>query len=379
MEFGWSPAQDAYRHHLREVIGRTLPDNWPDIAREGVATPGAIDYSRTFALALAAEGLLTPHWPAEYGGADATPWEQFILAEEVWGVGEPRGPQYMNVNWLGPTLMRYGTLEQNAEHLSRITAGDVIWCQGYSEPGAGSDLAALQTRAVRDGDYYVVNGSKIWTSYAYRADWCFLLTRTGPERKAITILLVPMSSPGVSVRPIPGLTEQGHLNEVFFTDVKVPLANRLGEESRAWEIVTYALSFERVGIPRYHTGAKVMQRVVEILEDRGKFSGEIVRARAARIMAKLEASRLLTYLVVDQRSKNLPASVDGNIQRIAGADATQDILDFIAEYTPEALLEGNPLLAVFYRDNIASTIAAGTYEIQLDLIAQKALGLPRGG
>ncbi len=378
MDFGWTAAQNAYRARLRDFIARTLPDDWPALSAGGVASPEQIAYSRVFCAALAAEGLLIPHWPEEFGGAGASPWEQFILAEEVWGAGEPRGPQYMNVNWLGPTLMRFGTPGQQAEHLGRIAEGRVIWCQGYSEPNAGTDLAALQTRAVRDGDDYVVNGAKVWTSYAYQADWCFLLARTASERKAISILLVKMDSPGITVTPIPAITEHGHLNEVFFTDVRVPVANRMGEEGRAWEIITYALSFERVGIPRYHTGRLILEDAVGILRRRGAFASPIVRARAARIVAKLEASRLLTYQVVDQRAKGHGPTVEANIQRVAGADATQDLLDFIAEYVPDALTGGHARIALFYRGNIASTIAAGTYEIQLNLIAQQALGLPRG-
>src|SRR5690606_18192991 len=212
---------EKYRKKIREFLDRELPDNWSEDYAHGVGSVTQIDFSREFCPKLAAEGLLLPQWPKEWGGQDGEPWEQFILAEEMKFVGEPRGPQYMNVNWLGPTLMKYGTPEQQAEHLPRVAAGTVVWCQGYSEPGAGTDLAALQTKAERLGDAYVINGSKIWTSYAGKADWCFLLARTGAGRKDISIFLVPMTSPGVTVVPMPGLVEDGHLHEVFFTDVQV--------------------------------------------------------------------------------------------------------------------------------------------------------------
>ncbi len=376
MEFGWTPAQDVYRLQVRDALEDLLPDDWADISRDGMGSARQIDYSRLFARALADRGLLVPHWPAVRGGRDASPWEQFILAEEMKSVGEPRGPQYMNVNWIGPTLMRYGTQQQQHEHLGRIAAGSVIWCQCYSEPGAGTDLAALKTKAERRGDTYIVNGQKIWTSYAACADWCFLLVRTGLGRKDVSILLLPMSTPGIDVRPFPGLVEDGHLNEVFFTDVEVPASAMLGEESRAWDIVLYALSLERVGIPRYHVGREVLERAVQQLRREARFD-DIARARAAGIVAGFEAARLLTYLVVDQRAKNTPPTTDGNIARIAAAEACTELSDFLMAYTPDCLTGGDQKLNAFYRGNISATIAAGTYELQLNLIAQQGLGLPR--
>lgn len=379
MEFGWSEAHERYRAEVRQALAELLPANWyDDYAPLGMGSDEQVEFSRGFGAKLAERGLLLPHWPAEYGGRDGDPWEQFILAEEMKLAGEPRGPQYMNVNWLGPTLMKYGTPQQKAEHLPRIASGTVIWCQGYSEPGAGTDLAALQTRAELRGDHYVVNGSKIWTSYSRRADWCFLLARTGQERKAISIFLVPMTTPGIEVRSFPGLTERGHLNEVFFTDVKVPVANRVGEESRAWEIITYALSFERVGVPRYNQGLQLLDVAMEKLAAEGRAEDPLARVRAGQIAAKFEAARLLTYLVVDQRAKDMGPTVDANISRVCAAEAVLDLMDFIAEFTPDALFGDDADLGGFYRGNIPATIAAGTYEIQLNLIAQQALNLPRG-
>lgn len=378
MEFAWTEAHERYRARVREFLQTELPDDWWQNHAHGLGTPEQIDFSRTFCPKLAEADLLLPHWPKEYGGQDGEPWEQFILAEELWTWGEPRGPQYMNVNWIGPALMRFGTPEQKREHLSRIAAGTVIWCQGFSEPQAGTDLAALQTRAERQGDVYVVNGMKIWTSYSYKADWCFLLARTGAERKAISVFLVPMNSPGVSVVPFPGMPEYGHLNEVFFDNVEVPAANLVGEEGKGWEIITTALSFERVGLPRYHWGRKVLDRAVEQLKREGRFDDPIVRAAAGRIVAKLEAARVMTYVVVDQRAKNQPATVDPNIQRVTAAQACLDLMNFLMEHTPDCLAGGERYLELFYRGQIAATIAAGTYELQLDLIAQRGLGLPRG-
>ena len=379
MEFAWKPEQEAFRAKVRTALDELLPDDWDThYAPQGYGSADQIAFSREFCPKLAERGLLTPHWPKAWGGNDAEPWDQFVLAEEMKWRGEPRGPQYMNVNWLGPTLMKYGTPEQQREHMPRIARGEVIWCQGYSEPGAGTDLAALQTKAERRGDGYVINGQKIWTSYALKADFCFLLARTGPGRKEISIFLMPMTTPGVEVRPFPGLVGEGHLNEVFLTDVVVPETARVGEENKAWEIITYALSFERVGIPRYHIGKKLLDRAVAQLAREGRGDDPVIKARVGRILAKFEAARLLTYVVVDQRAKQRPPSVDANISRITAAEACTDLTNFLVEYVPDCLAGGDPILREFHRGNIAATIAAGTYEIQLDLIARGALGLPRG-
>jgi alkylation response protein AidB-like acyl-CoA dehydrogenase len=223
----------------------------------------------------------------------------------------------------------------------------------------------------------VINGSKIWTSYARKADWCFLLARTGPERKQISAFLTPMDTPGIEVVSFPGLVCDGHLNEVFLTDVEVPVAARVGEEGKGWEIVIHALSLERVGIPRYRAGRKVLDIAVAQLKREGRFDDPIIRSRAGRIVARLEAARLLTYVVVDQRAKGSAPTPDGNICRIAAAEAVLELMNFLMDYVPDCLLGGDGILAEFYRANIPSSIAAGTYEIQLNLIAQGALGLPR--
>lgn len=378
MEFAWTEAHDRYRMEVRDFLQRELPDDWWETYAHGLGSPQQIDFSRTFCPKLAKAGLLLPHWPSEYGGRDGEPWEQFILAEELWSWDEPRGPQYMNVNWIGPALMRFGSAAQKEEHLKRIATGEVIWCQGFSEPQAGTDLAALQTKAERVGDKYIVNGMKIWTSYSYKADWCFLLARTGAERKAISVFLVPMNSPGISVVPFPGMPEFGHLNEVFFEDVEVPAANMVGEEGKGWEIITTALSFERVGLPRYHWGRKVLDTAVAQLQREARFDEPLARAHAGRIVAKLEAARVLTHVVIDQRVKQTTATVDPNLQRVTAAEACLDLMNFLMEYLPDSLAGGEKYLELFYRHQIPATIAAGTFELQLDLIAQRGLGLPRG-
>jgi alkylation response protein AidB-like acyl-CoA dehydrogenase len=377
VEFGWSPAQVAYRRRLQAFLEREMPKDWFDQYAHGIGSPQQINFSRTFCPKLAEADLLLPQWPKEYGGQDGQPWEQFILSEEMWTWAEPRGPQYMNVNWIGYALMKYGTPEQKAEHLGRIASGNVIWCQGFSEPQAGTDLAALQTSATRTENGYRISGQKVWTGYAHMADWCFVLARMGPERKNISTFLVPMDVPGVTVTPIPGLCEDGHMNEVFFDNVEVPRSALLGQEGKGWEIITFALGYERVGAPRYHFGRIALDRAVAQLKQEGRFSDPLVRAAAGRIVAKLEAGRLLNYAVVDLRVKDRPAGVVGNIQRVTTAEAILDLMDFLVEYLPDALVGGDRYLTFSYRSQVSGTIAAGTYELQLDIIAQRGLGLPR--
>lgn len=378
MEFGWTPEQEDYRARIKAALDDLLPADWDETyVPESYASDLQIEFSREFCAKLAERGLLVPHWPAEFGGSGRTDWDHFILGEEMKAAGEPRGPQYMNVNWIGPTLMRYGT-EAQKEHVKGIATGKVIWCQGFSEPNAGSDLAALRTRAERVGDHYVINGSKIWTSYARKADWCFMLARTGVSRKAISIFLVPMDTPGISVTSFPGLIKDGHLNEVFFTDVEVPAENRVGEEGQAWEIVAHALSYERVGVPRYHVGLEALKLAIEQLKAEGRYDDPIVRSRAGMIAAKFEGARMLTYLVVDQRVKRMPASTDANLSRIWSLEAVNELMNFIADFVPDCLAGGDKLLEDYYRINIPAGITGGTNEIQLDLVAQRGLGLPRG-
>ena len=204
MDFLWSPEQAAYRERLVAFLNENLPADFDRISRHGPASKELTDFCLEFCPKLAKADFLVPHWPKEYGGSGGQPWEHFILGEELWAVGEPRGGQYMNVNWVGPTIMKFGSEAQKRAYVPPMAAGTVLWCQGFSEPSAGSDLASLRTRADRDGDNYVINGQKIWTSYATYADHCFLLARTSQDRrKGISIFLLPMSTPGITVRAIP--------------------------------------------------------------------------------------------------------------------------------------------------------------------------------
>jgi len=375
MEFGWTEEQLALRERVSAFLRDELPDDWEHIASQSPGSQAMTDFSRSFCPRLAAAGLLIPHWPAEYGGRDASTWDHFIIGELMWAAGEPRGPQYYNVNWIGPTIMQFGTPEQKELHLGRIRSGDVVWCQGFSEPSAGSDLAALRTKAARDGDRYVVNGSKIWTSYAGLAEYCFLLARTGSERKALSVFLVPMDRAGITVRPISSVVGDGDLHEVFLDDVEVRESERLGAEGAGWDVARYALNYERVGIPRYALALRTLDRAVAVLMRDDNFA-PVARDAAATAYAACEAAKLLVYQVVDERAKDAPATGITSMARYAVITAEHRVAEFVLDWTPHLFVsEEEPMVATHHKRAIASGIAVGAAEIHLNLIARNVLEL----
>jgi alkylation response protein AidB-like acyl-CoA dehydrogenase len=378
MDFEWTAEESAFRQRLRDLLDETLPEDWERFSQHGPASPSLTAYARDFCGMLAAQGMLTPHWPKEIGGGGLDPWHQTILAEEMWIAGEPRGGQYMNVNWIGPTLIRYGSPEQRERYLPPITEGRALWCQGFSEPGSGSDLASLRTRAVLDGDVYRVTGQKIWTSYAGLADTCFLVCRTSDDRKkGISILLVPMDTPGITVRQIPSLIGEGDIHEVFFDDVVVPTSARLGEEGEAWSIIAFSLTNERLGIPRYALALAALDRAVVVLKEQHNWRGEAVKIEAAQCLALCEAARLASYAIVGRRAHGEAIGAESSSARFATVMAERRVAEFVVEYLPEALADAHPYLKMHHQRGIVAGIAAGAAEIQLNIIASDVLKLPR--
>jgi alkylation response protein AidB-like acyl-CoA dehydrogenase len=375
MDFQWDSEQQTFRRTVRDFLAAHLPQDWESLAH-GPGSESQAAFSKKFCAQLVQAGLLVPHWPQRWGGRDADPWTAFILAEEMWAAGEPRGGQYMNVNWIGPTLMRYGSQDQQARYIPPMARGETIWCQGFSEPEAGSDLVSLRTRAEKQGSSYRISGQKVWTSYAGHADTCFLLARTAPGRNGISIFLVPMQTPGVIVRQIPSLIGEGDIHEVFFDDAEVPGDALLGAEGQAWEIVKTALSLERVGIPRFALAGRMLHRAVEKLEKTGQFGHGAIE-QAARALAACEAARLYSYSIVDQRRHGTPVGPEASAARFATVMAERLVGEFVVEHVPEALCGGDPMLLAHHQRAIVAGIASGAAEIQLNLIATDLLGLPR--
>lgn len=379
MDFQWDTEQQAFRQTVRDFLATHLPADWESLAH-GPGSEAQSSFSRKFCGELARAGLLVPHWPQRWGGREADAWTSFILAEEMWAAGEPRGGQYMNVNWIGPTLMRFGTEEQQARYIPPMARGETIWCQGFSEPEAGSDLASLRTRAERDGPGsgggWRINGQKIWTSYAGDAETCFLLARTSIGKAGLSIFLLPMDTPGITVRQIPSVIGEGDIHEVFFDDVRLPATAMLGAEGQAWEIARAALSMERVGIPRFALASRMLHRAVERLQREGRFGHGAVE-QAARAKAACEAARLYSYQIVDQRRHGTPTGPEASAARYATVMCERLVGEFVVEQLPDALAGGDPLLLAHHQRAIVAGIASGAAEIQLNLIATELLRLPR--
>ncbi len=389
MDFGFSRDERAFRAELRAFLAAELPEWWRGMF---VDDERAMPLTREMCAKLAERGWLTMAWPPEHGGAGASVWRQTILREEMWAHEEPRGPQYMNLNYVGPMIMRFGTPEQRHRFLPPMAQGEVIWCQGFSEPDAGSDLASLRTRAEDRGDHFVVNGQKLWTSYADSpADWCLVLARTTPraddtpKHAGISVLLVDMATPGITVRPIDSMAGPHEYNEVFFDDVRVGRDCLLGEQDKGWDLVVTGLTFERVGIARYARAARIVELLVQYARDTGRANDAVVRDKLADLRARCEAARLASYRAISLQASGEVPTTEAAIARIHNTQLEQQVGQVGLELLgPAGQLTADdnlaPLRGEIHRQwvrNIPTTIAAGTLEVQKNVVAQRGLGLPR--
>jgi alkylation response protein AidB-like acyl-CoA dehydrogenase len=366
----------ALRSELRALVREHIPADYLGAFTDD---PADLEVAQRFCRLLADRGLLCMAWPEDWGGRGASPWEQTAVREEMWAMHEPRGAQYMGVNWVGPTIMRHGTPEQQRRHLPPIARGEVIWCQGFSEPNAGSDLASLQTAARRDGDGWFVSGQKIWTSYATMADWCFLLARTSKGEKkqqGLTIFLVPMSDPAIEVRPIAAMVGPHHLNEVFFDDLWVTDSDVLGDVGEGWKVVQEVLAFERVGIARYARAERLLMRAPAVLGDDWEAVPEELRARWVGALTHCRRARLLAYRVVGLQQTGRVSPGDAAAYRIAVTRLDQHSADVLMEIVGLARLDGEDAqrfkraVEDHWRYAQASTVASGSIEVQRILLAR---------
>lgn len=373
MDLAMGEPADALRGRLRALLDELLPDDWAGPFSDD---PRVRAVTRSVLKRLADERLLTIDWPEEYGGAGASLWESAVVREEMWAHLEPRGPQYMGLSWVGPTLMEFGTEAQKAKHLAAIAAGEAIWCQGFSEPEAGTDLGALSLAAVAVSDGWVLRGQKIWTSYATLADWCFLAARTSREpdfkTHGITIFLVPMNREGISVRPIASMMGVQHLNEVFFDDVRVTPDDVLGDVDEGWRVIQFVLGHERIGIPRYARDERLLAEMGTLDATAaeglgGDFVTALVHARTAR---------LLNHRAVAQRELGHLTQRVASAARIASIELDQEVagLAMDALGAPGLRPGGTGLLGHaedIYRYARSATIASGTIEVQRMLVARE--------
>ena len=398
MEFKDAPEEAAFRVEVKSFIQQNLPQRWRDSEESeeygALPDPERQAFMGQWRKAVASRGWIAPHWPKEYGGAGMTAGEQFIFNEEM---AEVRAPLVggSGLSLIGPILILYGTDEQKAEHLPKITSGEVTWCQGYSEPGAGSDLASLQTRAVRDGDDYVINGQKIWSSGAHRADWMFLLTRTDPDapkHRGISMLLMDMKTPGISIQPLVNMAGDHHFNQEYFDNVHVPVRNRVGEENRGWYVGAALLDFERSNIASSirlrHTVNDLVQFAREAAQSGRvpvKLTGQ-VRAELAERAIEAEIAKLISYRIISMQKRGQIPNYEASMNKMFRSETSQRIaqtgMKLIGPYgnafrgDTHAPLQGR--ISQMYVNSVSATIAAGTSEIQRNVIATRGLGLPRG-
>jgi alkylation response protein AidB-like acyl-CoA dehydrogenase len=381
MDFDLGEQAAALRHRLRDLVGEHMP---ADFLGAFTDDPSDLEAAQRFCRILADEGLLCMAWPPEYGGRAASVWEQTVVREEMWAHHEPRGAQYMGVNWVGPIMMRHGTEEQKRKHLPPIAAGEVIWCQGFSEPEAGSDLASLRTtaRPAGDGDGWLVSGQKIWTSYATMAQWCFLLARTSRgERKqqGLTIFLVPMDSPGIQVRPIRCMMGPHHLNEVFFDDLRVTEADVLGTVDEGWSVVGDVMAFERVGIARYARCERLLALAPQVFGPAWDDLPAELRGRWARMLTHCRRARLMAYRVVAMQHSGQVNPKDTAAYRIAVTRLDQESAEVLMEIAAE--LDADTAEAAHFRAEAedhwrysqAATVSSGSIEMQRILLSRSLL------
>lgn len=394
MNFQFTEKDEEFRKEIQEFLKKELPEGWGGLEESVQEADGWTNY-KAFMKKLGEKGWLTMSWPKEYGGMAATPMEQLVFMEEM---SYNRAPAMsIATTWVGPTILRYGTEEQKKKYLPGISSGEIDMSLGYSEPNAGSDLASLQTRAVRDGDVYIVNGQKVWTSLAHRSEYCWLAARTDPEARkhqGISMFVVDINTPGITIRPIIDIRGFHAFNEVFFDDVKVPAANRVGEENQGWYILATALDLERTS---FGGGINVTADAQHLLEDLVKYvketkrNGEplandpIIQHKIAKCAVEIEVSRLLAYRLSCMANENIIANYEASVSKLFGSEMSQrlaktgmEILEFYSQlempskWTP---LKGR--IEQLYLWTLANAIGAGTSEIQRNIIAMRGLGLPR--
>jgi alkylation response protein AidB-like acyl-CoA dehydrogenase len=384
MDFRDTPAEAEFRAEVRAWLTDNLPPGWPENRpKEQTAEE---ELRREWQRKLYEAGWAGLSWPTEYGGRGASLIEQVIFNEESARVRAPTPINVIGLYMAGPTIIAWGTDEQKGRYLQPLLSGEEIWCQGFSEPGAGSDLGAVRTRAVREGDEYIVNGQKVWTSYGHIADFCILVTRTDPEaakHAGLTYLLAPMKQDGVSVRPLVQITGDPEFNEVFFDDARVPVENRLGEEGDGWKVAMTTLLHER-GTMSF--GLQVMSqitlsRLVELAQKLGRSDDPWVRDKLAGFQLEVDALRFTNMRAVSKMAKGSPGP-EGSMAKLVWERVQQAMGEFAMELLgPDGqLLEGGQddgFWQYVYLRGRGHTIEAGTTEILKNIVAERVLGLPR--
>jgi len=388
MYVGLSKEQEALRDELRAYYERLLTPEVDDDLRKG---EGVGQASKAVWKQMCSDGWAGVGWPKEWGGRGMTPIEQFVFFDESMRAGAP--VPMLTINTVGPTIMNFGTQEQKEFFLPKILAGEIFFCIGYTEPNSGTDLASLTTRAVRDGDEYVINGSKVFTSLAGDADYVWLATRTDPnvaKHKGISMFVVPMNTPGVRVVPMTLLGDH-NINYTFYEDVRVPASALVGGENQGWTLITNQLNHERVTlcspgiIERVLGDVRAWAQTTKLPDGRRAVDQEWVQERLARVHAELEFLRLINWKVAWQATQGHLDVADASSIKVFGTEfylrAFRSLMEILGQAgyltrgSPAAVIAGR--LEMYARSMIILTFGGGTNEIQRDLIAIFGLGMPR--
>jgi alkylation response protein AidB-like acyl-CoA dehydrogenase len=385
MDYDFGERACELRARLRELISTEIPHDYLGAFTDD---PEDLEVAQRFCRRLAAEGLLTWAWPEEYGGSGGSVWEQTVVREEMWAHHEPRGAQYMGLNWVGPAIMAFGREGQKERFLPPIAAGQVIWCQGFSEPDAGSDLASLTTRAEPHEGGFRITGQKIWTSYAQMAQWCVLAARVGTattkKHEGITIFLIPVDREGITVRPIKSMLGPHHLNECFFDGVFAGPDEVLGGVGNGWNVIRRALAHERVGIARYARCDRLMSQWAGTRDGMAALPVGL-RSAWARALVQVRVARLLAYRAVAEQEAGRSADVSASAARLAVTQCDQQVAELLFQAVEDRSLEGPdndaPLEGAIedhWRYAQAATVAAGTIEIQRMIVSRSLLAGNKG-
>ena len=394
MDLRYTDAEESFRSDLRAWLAEVLPT----LPAKPAATdwPGRRAYDQGWQAQLYAAGYAGVDWPVEGGGRGASPIEQLIFKEECERAGAPYvGTGFVGLLHAGPTIIAEGTLAQRERFLPPILNGDEVWCQGFSEPGSGSDLASQRTRAVRDGDHYVVSGSKIWTSHAEVADHCELLVRTGPEdsrHKGISWLIMPMDLPGIEIRPLTTIAGSTEFAELFLDEVRIPVENRVGEENDGWRVTMVTLSFERgTGfVGELLESMRLLRSLTSLAQRTGAWGDTAVRKRIGALTASFDGLWALTKRNVSEAARNGIPGVGGTVFKLAYSEQGQQLTELAMDLLDRAGLAASGLegadgqgelpneeLVDAWIKSISLTIAAGTSQVQRNIVGERILGLPK--
>ena len=390
MDFTVSPTLEQTRTAFRAWLNRNLPDpkRWKDLHESG-SLAERITFLKDWQGRLYDGRWVAVHWPREYGGRDASLLDHLAVSEELVRAEAPPLINGPSISIFGPTLLVFGTPAQKQRYLPRLLSAEEVWCLGFSEPNAGSDLASLRTRAARDGDDWVMNGQKVWTTYANQADYCLFLVRTdpqAPQHKGISCLIVPLRTPGVTVRPLREMTGETDFNEVFLDNVRVPADSVVGEVNKGWQVIVTALGHERgtlllVDHVRRHGD---MRRLLDFLRAHNRTGEPTTRQQLAQFYIEVDIMKLHCFKVMSDLEQGRPQS-DVSILKLHGSEMVQRLDDFaLTLQGPHAQLWRGPHVLDDGRWQYAwlmaraMTIASGTSEVQRNIIAQRLLGLPRG-